>query len=161
MRVEYEVTVRAPKAEVWKLVTDFDNAASRISGIEKIEVLERPAAGLVGFKWRETRTLFGKTATEVMWITAVDEGSRYTTEARSHGSIYRTEIGVQDHPEGTRLWGVFEAEPQSLGAKVMSALLGFMVKGSMKKALLQDFLDVKAAAETGRRADPGPRPGAA
>jgi carbon monoxide dehydrogenase subunit G len=149
MRIDVEVNVRAPKVLVWKLITDIEHAAERISGIEKVEILERPAQGLLGLKWRETRTLFGKTATEVMWVTDVQEGSHYATEARSHGAIYRTKTGVEDDPNGTRLWGQFEADAQSIGAKVMSTLLGFLIKGATRKALLKDLADVKAAAESG------------
>ena len=115
----------------------------------EVEVLERPPTGILGLKWRETRTLFGKTATEVMWITGVEEGSSYKTEARSHGSVYRSEIRVSEVGDRTRLRMVFEAEALTFGARVFSVLLGFMIKGATKKALLQDLMDVKAVAEGG------------
>lgn len=150
MEVQVDVVINAPKNEVWKLVSDIENAASTISGIDKLEVLERPDQGLVGLKWRETRTLFGKTATETMWITEVGEGSYYLTEARSHGSIYRTKVSVSEEGSSTRLSMVFSAQAQSFVAKVFSVLLGFMMKNAMRKAILQDLTDVKAAAEAGK-----------
>jgi hypothetical protein len=44
-------------------MTDIENASKIISGIDKIEVVEKPTHGLVGLRWRETRMLFGKPAT--------------------------------------------------------------------------------------------------
>jgi carbon monoxide dehydrogenase subunit G len=148
MSVEVAVTVDAPKRHVWRTVSDIEHAASTISAIEKIEVLERPSEGLLGLKWKETRTLFGKSATETMWVTVADEHSYYATEARSHGSIYRTEIHLADQDGGTRLSMTFSAEAQTLGARVMSTVFGFLMNRSLKKALLQDLQDLKKAAES-------------
>ena len=41
----------------------------------------------------------------------------------------------------------FTAEAQTLGAKILSAVLGSIIKRSVKKALLKDLEDLKAAAE--------------
>lgn len=38
---------------------------------------------------------------ETIWIPDVDDGSGYTTEARTHGSIYRTDVRVSDTGGGT------------------------------------------------------------
>lgn len=148
MSVEVALTVDAPRQHVWHTVSDIEHAASTISAIEKIEVLERPSDGLLGLKWRETRRLFGKTATETMWVTEVDDCSYYATEARSHGSIYRTKIHLADRDGGTRMSITFGAEAQTLGARVMSIVFGFLMNRSIKKALLQDLQDLKQAAES-------------
>src|SRR5262249_33006097 len=62
MLVEVQVTINASKEAVWAAITNIENASETISGIEKIEVVEEPANGLVGLRWRETRMLFGKPA---------------------------------------------------------------------------------------------------
>lgn len=147
MRVEVSVPVNASRHDVWQKVTDIENAASTISGIDKIEILDKPSQGIVGLKWKETRTLFGKTATETIWITDAVEDSYYLTEAQSHGSVYKSKIQLSDRDGTTYLSMDFDAEPQSFGAKVLSATMGFMFKGATKKALLQDLTDVKAAVE--------------
>lgn len=149
MQIETTVTIRAPRERVWSLVTDIANAVHTISGIEEIEILEKPSRGLVGLKWRETRTLFGKTATEVMWITDARPREYYTTEARSHGAVYRSRIFLADTPEGTRLGMRFIAQPETLTARVMSVIFGFMMKGATEKALRQDLEDIRRAAEKG------------
>jgi len=73
MIVEAQVTSNGSKAAIWAAITNIENAPDTISGIHKIEVLEKPANGLVGLKWRETRTLFGKPATAEKWITDAAE----------------------------------------------------------------------------------------
>jgi carbon monoxide dehydrogenase subunit G len=54
MIVEAQVTINGSKTAVWAAITDIENAAEIISGIEKIEILAKPANGLVGLKWAET-----------------------------------------------------------------------------------------------------------
>lgn len=149
MQVTAKVLINAAKHEVWRVITDIENAASRISGLQDVEILDRPAEGIVGLKWKETRTLFGKTATETMWITDSVENDYYDTEARSHGSIYRSKIRLSEQNGGTGLVMEFGAEAESLVAKILSATMGFMFKGATQKALQQDLEDVKAAVESG------------
>lgn len=149
MRVQVDVMIDAPRDEVWRLVSDIENASGVISGIEDVEVLERPASGMRGLKWRETRTIFGKTAVETMWVTDADEGSFYTTEARSHGSIYRTKVSLTGTDGGIRLAMDFRGEGETLGAKLLSLLFAPLMKSAARKALQRDLEDVKAAAERG------------
>lgn len=147
MRVTVETEIDAPRMEVWRLVTDIENATATIRAIQKIEVLERPRTGFVGFKWRETRTMFGKAATEVMWVTSAEEGAHYDTRAESHGSVYKTRVALSERNGKTSLTMTFEGEPQSLGARIMWGLTGFLFKGATRKALAKDLADIKAALE--------------
>ena len=147
MNVEVQVDINGTKEDVWKVITDIENSTETIRGIEKIEVLEKPADSFVGLKWRETRTMFGRTATEVMWITDAVENQSYKTRAESHGAVYVTTFDLSEKGENVRLTMNFEGEPQTFGAKVMSALTGWMVKSSSEKALMEDLMDIKAKVE--------------
>lgn len=147
MKTSVSTDIQAPASKVWGLVTDIEGSKDRITGIEAIEIQERPHDGLVGLKWKETRTMFGKAATEVMWVTACDEGRSYDVRAESHGAVYTTRIIVDETDSGSRLTWEFEGLPQTTGAKILWALTGWMVKGSMRKALQKDVDDIKAAAE--------------
>ena len=69
MQVEVKTEIKSTPELIWKTITDLENCDKVISGIEEVEILEKPASGFTGTKWKETRTLFGKTATETMWIT--------------------------------------------------------------------------------------------
>src|SRR3954467_11861400 len=88
MIVEAQVTINGSKAAIWAAITNIENASETISGIEAIEVLEKPANGLVGLKWRETRMLFGKSATAEKWITDAAENEFYKTRAESDGFVF-------------------------------------------------------------------------
>ena len=147
MRVKFQTEIDAPRTAVWRLVTDIENAATHIAGIEKVEVLERPKDGFLGFKWRETRTMFGKTATEVMWITDAVEATRYDTRAESHGAIYTTRITLEQRAGRTLLSKEFEGKAVTFGAKVMWGLMGWMFKRATRKALQKDLEDIKHAVE--------------
>ncbi len=147
MLIRAEVTIEASAEEIWKVITDIENSTQTITGIEKIEILERPAEGFVGLKWEETRTLFGQTATEIMWITDAEENKSYRTRAESHGSVYITKLALSEEDGATRLTMEFEGIPQTFGARLMSATTGRFFKGATEKALMQDLADIKAAVE--------------
>jgi len=150
MNIHVEIPIQAPREKIWEIITNFEGAADRISGIQKVEILEKPQEGIIGLKWRETRIMFGKEATEVMWITGAKENEYYQTQAESHGSIYTTRLAISGGAVDTHiLYMSFTAEPQSLGAKVMAATLGGLFKNATKKALQKDLEDIKAAAEGG------------
>ncbi|HEX7072382.1 MAG TPA: SRPBCC family protein [Rhodothermales bacterium] len=147
MYSEVSVWVDAPRSRVWRLVTDIENSADTISGIDKVEILERPIEGVRGLKWLETRTFYGKQATETMWIAEAAEPAYYVTEANSHGTHYRTEIRLDEERGGTLLKMRFEGSPESGMAKFLSVVFGWLMKRSVSKALLQDLNDLKRAAE--------------
>ena len=147
MELAVEVNVNAPAEAVWNIITDFENAADNISAIEELEILETPESGLVGTKWKETRTMFGKTATEEMWITEAVDGESYTAAAESHGCRYRSVMSVTPQGDGSVLKMTFGGQAVSFGAKVMMILMGWMMKGASRKAILQDLEDIKKVAE--------------
>ncbi len=149
MESRVSVDIAATPEEVWQVITDIENSKNVVSGIMDIEILE-PATGpsIKGMKWRETRMMFGKEATEVMWITHADAPDFYDTRAESHGAVYTTRVAVEATADGSRLTMTFEGQPVKFGAKVMWALTGWMMKGPMKKAITQDLADIKAAVES-------------
>jgi uncharacterized membrane protein len=147
MNVEAQVTINAPKEAIWAVVTNIENATQNISSIEKIEVLEKPASGIVGIKWRETRKIFGKTATEVMWITDAVENESYKTRAESHGTVYVCRFTIANQNGSNTLTMTHNSQPLSFMAKMMMGTLGFMFKGTMRKMILKDLNDIKAAVE--------------
>ncbi len=86
MRIEEEIMIKAPVKEVFKVFTDLKGIEKRVTGIVSIELIEGTAKMKVGTKWKETRTLYGKEATEVMWVTALKKDQYYRVEADSQGT---------------------------------------------------------------------------
>src|SRR5204862_3034457 len=140
--VEAQVTINASKAAVWGAITDIENASETISGIEKIEVLEKPANGLVGLRWNETRMLFGKPATVEKWITDAAENEFYSTRAEDRGCAFITTMRILESSGGIALASSHETKPQGIVARLMSSPM-VLFKGVMKKAILQDLNDIK------------------
>jgi hypothetical protein len=147
MIVEAQVTINGSKAAIWAVITNIENASNTIGSIQKVEVLEKPEHGLVGFKWRETRTLFGKTATEEMWITDAAQNEFYKTRAESHGFIYTCTLSISAHNGSSSLTMTHDSRPQGFVAKLLSFPMGLLFKGIMKKVLLQDLNDIRVAVE--------------
>jgi hypothetical protein len=147
MIVEAQVTIHGPKAAIWAAITDIANAADTLSGVEKIEVLEKPARGLVGLKWRETRLLFGKPASADKWITDAAENEFYKTRAESDGFVFLSTLRLAEGPGGVTLTSAHDSQPQSTRAKLLSTPMMFLFKGVIKKALMQDLNDIKSAVE--------------
>jgi carbon monoxide dehydrogenase subunit G len=140
--------VSAPANAVWTIMTDLENAADTISAIQSIEILSTPQAFGVGTRWRETRTMFGKQATEEMWVTNVDPGTSYVVEAESNGARYTTimkVVATDEHASSISM--NFGAEPTSTMAKLMGATVGKLFENATRKALAQDLDDIAVAAE--------------
>jgi hypothetical protein len=147
MIVEAEVTINGSRAAIWAAITNIEHAAETISGIERVEIVERPANGLVGLKWRETRMLFGKPATAEKWITDAAENEFYKTRAESDGFVFLSTTRISDGVGGITLASSHDSKPQRLAAKLMAIPMGIFFKGVAKKAILQDLNDIKAAVE--------------
>ncbi len=146
MSIQVTERIQAPRERVWEIITDIEHAAETISAITELTVLERPATGVVGLKWTEARLMFGKEATETMWISAAEENHWYETTAESHGAIYKTRLEIRDAGDGVELSMNFDATPMSLFARIMS-VTSFLLNGTIKKAFQRDLQDIKQLAE--------------
>ena len=116
--------------------------------IERVEVLTPGPMG-VGTRFRETRRMMGREATEEMTVTAFDPPRGYTLGAQSHGCRYRTELRFEPSGSGTRMVFDFQAEPLTFGAKAMMLLM----KPMMKKAAQMCAKDLEAIAAHVERGD--------
>jgi carbon monoxide dehydrogenase subunit G len=144
--IEVSRTVRASIERVWDVFTDLSRAAERLSGVERIDVLN-PGEFKVGTTWRETRTLHGKTAVEQMTVTMCERPSRYLVEAQSRGTHYRSEFTFTPSGETTEVRMTFGAEPQGAVGKVVGAVLGGLVGRTAARTMQQDLDDLADAAE--------------
>jgi uncharacterized protein YndB with AHSA1/START domain len=148
MIVEVQVNIKGSRSAVWAAITNIENTAKFISGIEKIEVVEKPANGLVGLKWRETRMYFGKPVTVEIWITDAVEIEFYKTRAESDGYLFLSTMSLSESGDGVTLTSSHDYKPQSIAAKLKSISM-FLFKGMIRKILQQDLNDIKSAVERG------------
>src|SRR5262245_30812538 len=146
MLVEAQITINGSKSAIWAAITDIENASEIMSGIEKIEIVEKPVNGLVGLKWKETRILFGKPATVEKWITDAAENEFYKTKAGGCWLGFVTPIRISKGKcRGLTFTNSHYSNPQTIGAKIKTDPMGLFFKGVIRKAALQDLNDIKAA----------------
>ena len=146
-RMSVSQDIAAPIETVFDRAADFPNAASTIEAITKMEMLTEGPIG-VGTRFRETRVMFGREATEEMEIVEFDRPRGYRLHAESHGSRYLSGLSFEETAGGTRVTMHFEGTPLTLMAKIMS----FMMKPMMKKMVsicAKDLEDLKNAVENG------------
>ena len=148
MMVTEVIEINQTKDAVWKAITDIENSGRMITSILKINILNKPSSGIIGLKWEETREMFGKEASETMWITDSQTNEYYSTRAQSHGSVYITKLSLAAIDNGTLLTMAFSGIPQSFIAKFLSFLMAPLIRNSIKKALIKDLADIKAYVET-------------
>src|SRR5262247_289949 len=129
MLVEVQVTINGSKAAIWAAITNIEKASEVISGIENIEVLEKPANGLVGLRWRETRMLFGRLATVEKWITDAGENEFYKTRAESDGSVFTSTTSLSESNGGITLTSSHESRPDGVVARLLSIPMLFLFQG--------------------------------
>ena len=86
---------------------------------------------------------------EDVWKAITDsvDNEYYATRAESHGSVYVSRLSLAESAGITTLTFSFSGEAQTLVAKILSALMGFMIKSSMVKELQKDLEDIKSYVE--------------
>ena len=118
--------VSAPIERVFEVYTEIDKAVERIPGITALEVLSDGPFG-DGTRWRETRVMFKKEATEEMWVTGFDPPRSYTVEAESHGMRYSTLFSFTPEGDGTKVSWAFSGTALTMGTKIMAPVFNVLM----------------------------------
>lgn len=159
MRMFLSTHIDATQDRIFAAVSDFPNAATFITAIEAIEMLAPAHDGSpigVGTRFKETRTMFGKQAVETMEVTEFDPPRAYTLSALSCGVQFHSRITVLEETPGGQRDGTsggcrlsydVHATPTTFTARIMSAIMTPLMKGTMRKAMEKDLADIKGHAE--------------
>src|SRR5207249_1195797 len=129
--VTLSTRVAAPVNKVFALFTDFANAAGRVRGITRMELLTPGPVG-VGTRFRETRMMFKREATEVMEVTQFDPNRSYALGCESCGARYSTAFRFDPDGDGTVVSVDFRVQAVSFAAKLMKPL-AWLMRGMMTK----------------------------
>ncbi|MET3810136.1 SRPBCC family protein [Arthrobacter sp. UYEF3] len=135
--------IRASADKVWAVVTDVPGSAATLTAVESVQLLtEGPYAK--GTRWKETRTLLGRSETLEMWVSRCEPpaGDRSggpagstTVQARQNGTDYTSRFSIAERDGGTDLTLTFAAARVGSG-RVGSARVG---SGRLGKALMTVF----------------------
>lgn len=145
MEVHVSKHVNAPIDITFNVFSDISKVQERIDGITKVEILSEITDG-VGTRWRETRVMFGKEATEEMEISELRPNQFYAVVASSHGMNYRSTYTFTEKEGGTLVEMVFAGKPISWVAKLMTPL-AYLLKNTTRKALEADLDSLKLICE--------------
>ncbi len=143
--VTVEQEINAPLETVFNQMTNIGNWTELVSGITSIEQLT-DGPFQAGTRWKETRIMFGKEATEEMEVTKFHPNKGYTIEANSCGALYSTEFSFHETATGTVAKMEMQVKPVTMAAKLMSPV-GWMMSGVLKKCLTKDLTDIKQSIE--------------
>lgn len=138
--------VGAPVDRVWAVFTDLEHAPERLSGVKSVEMLSEGSFG-VGTRWRETRVMYGKEASEEMTIAESEPPHRYVATAESHGARYRSVFEFSPAGERTEVRMTFSGEPTTTAMRIVGVVTMPLMRRSVSKALTKDLDDLAAACE--------------
>lgn len=146
MKVTVHRRINAPRDEVFKLFSDFERAADHVSGIVRIEPLtDRPVGE--GYRFRETRMMFKKEATEEMEVASFRAPEQYALACESCGAKYVSTFRFTPAGENaTEVTMELEAMPVTFLARLMSPL-GRLMVGTVRKCVEKDMDDLAKLAE--------------
>lgn len=147
MFIESEIVINSSKDTVWNDLINIENSLNVFEDIKAIEIIHKNEDSLVGLKWKETRELMGKQASEIMYIIEANELSDYTAEAINSGCLYHTTVSVQDSDNQVVVKKSFRAKPITFIAKIFYPLM-LLMKGTLNKCLIKDLRDLKTYSES-------------
>ena len=141
--------VNAPVDKVWAVISDIPGSAATLSGIESVQMLSDGPYG-EGTRWKETRTMMGRSETVEMWVSQADPPRSTTVKALQGGADYTSRMTLADRDGGTDLTMTFGADliNPSRMSKLAMALFGRLGMRMTRKALAKDLAEIAAKAES-------------
>ena len=132
------VRVAASQERTFAGFTELEKAADRIPQIKSVEILTDGPFG-EGTRWRETRVVMKKEATEEMQVAGFQPPHSYRVEANSRGMQYSTLFTFEPDGDGTKVTWNFTGTPETLGAKIMAPVINLLMTGTMRKFMRADL----------------------
>jgi len=145
MKFVLQQDIRAPLPLSFAAASDVRAWPNMISCVEKTELLTREPIG-PGTRFRATRRVHGRLASEVMTLAEFDPPERFVITAFNHGARYRIEHQFKDLAPGTRLTLVYSARPITRIARLMTPV-SYLFRSSLLHQIRSDLSDLRHAIE--------------
>lgn len=144
--------IDAPVERVFDALTQLEHAHDWMPNLVSVEKLTPGAFG-VGTRWRETRKVFGKAASEEFEVTALEPNRRLDLfvdgrKGSSKRGEYRFRYDLE--PMASRTVLTMNGEISGMGA--VMEVLGRLFMGMFKKMIAKDLHAMRAYAERGAAA---------
>jgi carbon monoxide dehydrogenase subunit G len=141
--------IHASPEKVWSVISDIPGSAATLSGVDSVQMLSEGPYG-EGTRWKETRTMMGRSETVEMWVAKADPPRSTTVKALQGGADYTSRFSLSERDRGTDLTLTFGAEvlKPTVLSKVTMALFGKIGMSITRKALAKDLAEIAAKAES-------------
>lgn len=141
--------VHASPEKVWSVISDIPGSAATLSGVHSVQMLSDGPNG-EGTRWKETRTMMGRSETVEMWVAQADPQRSTTVKALQGGADYTSRFSLAQRDGGTDLTVTFGAEviKPTAFSRIAMALFGKIGMGITRKALAKDLAEIAAKAES-------------
>jgi len=141
--------IHASPEKVWSVISDIPGSPATLSGVDSVQMLsDGPYAE--GTRWKETRTMMGRSETVEMWVAQADPPRSTTVKALQGGADYTSRFSLAERDGGTDLTLTFGADvvKPTLVSKITMALFGKIGMSMTRKALSKDLAEIAAKAES-------------
>jgi len=144
--------ISAPAAAVWATISDIARLPVVLSGMTALMIEGDDPTTRIGLAWTQTRVIAGRSGTERLEITALDQGNRYVTRGGGHGIDYVSTWEVEPiGPATSRLTCTFVGIPRTAFARLLVRLFGRLGSGATREAMRTDLDDIAMAVEGAAR----------
>ena len=146
MSVEAVVTGRTDVSPevAWDVITAIAAYPDRVGSYVSVEPLTAVPLRL-GSSWRQTRTVFGRSHSQVLEVSEWDPPRAMTTTASESGARYVMRHRLERDGDGTLIEVRFGAEPTNLLAALVQRLMGRRLIASTREAMQRDLADLLRA----------------
>jgi carbon monoxide dehydrogenase subunit G len=141
--------INASPDKVWAVISDIPGSAATLSGVDSVQLLTDGPYG-EGTRWKETRTMMGRSETVEMWVAQAEPPRSTTVKAVQGGADYTSRFTLAGRDGGTDLTLTFGAEilKPNVFSNAMMAIFGKIGMSFTRRALAKDLADIAAKAES-------------
>jgi uncharacterized protein YndB with AHSA1/START domain len=139
LRLSVHVEMAATPERVYAVMTDLERARQWMPNLVSIEQLTGGSFG-IGTRWRETRRVFGKVASEVFEVTGAEPGRSLDlyvdgTQGSSRRGAYRFRYDLSPAGDATLVY----LHGEITGMNRVMELFGRLMLGSLRRAMAGDL----------------------
>jgi carbon monoxide dehydrogenase subunit G len=141
--------IHASPEKVWSVISDIPGSPATLSGVDSVQMLSDGPYG-EGTRWKETRTMMGRSETVEMWVAQADPPRSTTVKALQGGADYTSRFSLAERDGGTDLTLTFGADvvKPTMLSRITMALFGKIGMSMTRKALSKDLAEIAAKAES-------------
>ncbi len=142
--VQVQQPFSLPLDRVWDLLVAFERYPERIHSYVAIEFDSERREG-IGTRWRQTRTVFGRSHSQDIEITGWEPPHRLVLAAREAGALYETRYELASVDEYTNVTMTFSVTAKNPAAWIFVTTIGRRLLRSTGATMTQDLADLLSA----------------